>query len=143
MSHSPRQMTGLANSFLLAAKRCFEPTQLPSGDRKWPLVPGVVCTAFAVELHVKAILTIENNESMGHELDRLCSRLSTDSQSVLQQRLALTESEFHRKINEVSGAFKEWRYIYESQQDRHLDIDFLRKLAGEVKKLADDKIRNG
>lgn len=140
MPYNPKVMAGLANSFLLAAKRCSEQTQLPSGDMAWPVVPGVVCTAFAVELHVKAILTTEKNESTGHELDKLFSKLSKDSQSVLQQRLALTESEFSRKIHEVSGAFVEWRYVYESQQNRRLDTEFLSRLAHEVKKLADDKI---
>jgi len=143
MSYGPKVMADVANSFLLAAKRCFEQRQLPSGQIQALLVPGVVCTAFAIELNVKAILTIEKNESTGHELDKLCSKLSRDSQSVLQQRLALTESEFQRKVNEVSCAFVEWRYIYESQLDRHLDIDFLNRLADEVKKLAEDKIRNG
>lgn len=139
MSYDPNNIANISKGFLLAAERCFEQRQLSDGQIQAPLVPGVVCTAFSIELSLKAVLTIENKESTGHKLNELYGKLSPDSQLVLQNSLSLRKSELWNKLTKVSKVFVKWRYIYESESIQ-LDIDFLKRLAVAVKDLAESKI---
>lgn len=128
MTHDPKQIKNTAFSFLLAADRCFEQRSLPNGQFQMPLVPAVVCTAFGIELCLKAIITIENGKATGHELLKLFIKLSPQSKTALAAALSLEEKSLRQKLSSISGAFVEWRYIYESQSAR-IDCDFLNHFA--------------
>lgn len=139
MSYDPNNILNIAKGFLLAAKRCFEQRQLQMGQIQAPIVPGVVCTTFSIELSLKAVLIIESKIVKGHELDELYKKLSPDSKLVLQKKLSLSQSDLQNKLAEVSKVFEKWRYIYESETTK-LDIDFLKKLAVVANDLAETKI---
>lgn len=50
-------------------------------------LPAVVCTAFAVELFLKALVTLEKGGTpRGHSLTTLYSRLSSESQAAISRR---------------------------------------------------------
>ena len=129
--------TNNANSFLYAAERCFEQRPMSDNTIQALLIPAVVCTTFAIELTLKAVTTIEGKDSKGHNLYDLYEKLSGDSQSALQKSLSLTDADLRKEITKVANAFVDWRYIYESQTEVYLDIDFIRKLATAAKDLVE------
>lgn len=128
MAHDPQRIKNTAFSFLLAADRCFEERSLPNGQLQMPLVPAVVCAAFGIELCLKAIITIEKGKATGHELRKLFIRLSPQSKDALAVALSLEEKVLRQKLSSISGAFVEWRYIYESQS-ASIDSQFLHQFA--------------
>lgn len=109
---------------------------MASGQVQMLLVPAVVCKAFAIELYFKGIITLENGTATGHSLSTLFSRLAAQSQLTLRTQLSLSEVEFNQKLKDISDAFVEWRYIFESQS-ANLDAAFLNGLASTSKALAE------
>jgi len=85
---------------------------LPGVQFQMPLVPAVVCTAFGIELCLKAIISFEGGKATGHELLKLFIKLSAESKAVLAAALSLTEHDLRQKIGSVSSTFVDWRYIY-------------------------------
>jgi hypothetical protein len=137
MAHDTQRIMNTANSFILAADRCLEQRPLPSGQFQMLMVPAIVCRAFAIELYFKGIITLENGSaSRDHDLSTLFSCLSSNSQLALRTNLSLDEAEFAQKLNGISGAFVEWRYIFESQSS-NLDLAFLEGLAQASKRLGE------
>lgn len=128
MAHDPQNIKNTAFSFLLAADRCFEQRPLPNGQFQMPIVPAIVCSAFGIELCLKAIITIEKGKATGHELLKLFIKLSPQSKAALAASLFLEEKALRQKLGSISSAFVEWRYIYESQS-ASIDSDFLRQFA--------------
>ena len=128
MTHDPQQIKNTAFSFLTAADRCFEKRPLPSGQYHMPLVPAIVCTAFGIELCLKAIITIEKGKATGHELLKLFIKLSPQSKATLSTALALDEKVLRQKIGSISSTFVEWRYIYE-KDSAHIDPEFLQQFS--------------
>lgn len=128
MPHDAQQIINTANSFILAADRCVEQRPLALGQFQMLIVPAVVCAAFAIELYFKAIITLEGGSAKGHDLSDLFSRLSSNSQRALTTHLSVTQPAFVQKLKEISGAFVEWRYIFE-QQTANIDMVFLNGLA--------------
>jgi hypothetical protein len=125
MAHDPQQIKNTASSFLSAADRCLERRQLPSGQYQMPIVPAIVCTAFGIELCLKAIITIEKGKATGHELLKLFIKLSPQSKSILARTLALDEKVIRQRVGSISSAFVDWRYVYEKDSS-HIDLAFLR-----------------
>jgi len=143
VSYDPNKISNIAKAFLLAAERCFEQKPLHDGQIQALLVPGIVCTAFSIELSLKAVLTIENKKvKKSHKLNDLYGKLSSDSQLLLQNKLPLKGNNLRNKLTEVSEVFKDWRYIYEEESIK-LDIDFLKRLAVAAKDLAASKRNKG
>ena len=134
MTHDPQQIKNTAFSFLLAADRCFEERLLPNGKFAMPLVPAVVCSAFGIELCLKAIITIEKGKATGHELLKLFIKLSPQSKAALAASLSLEEKALRQKLGSISSAFVDWRYIYE-RQSASIDSDFLHRFAGAAAQL--------
>lgn len=135
MAHDPQKIINTANSFMLAADRALEQRPLESGQFQMLLVPAVVSTAFAVELYFKAIITLENGCARGHDLSYLFKHLSTKSQATLIAGVHHSYADFEQKLETISGAFVEWRYIFE-QQSANLDFRLLTNLAQESKRIA-------
>ncbi|MBY0454332.1 MAG: hypothetical protein K2Q11_05560 [Burkholderiaceae bacterium] len=132
--YDPQQIKNTAFSFFVGADRCFEQRPLPIGQFEMPLAPAIVCTAFGIELCLKAIIAIENGKATGHDLLKLFIKLSKESKTALASALSLDEIELLNEIGSISRAFVEWRYIYESQS-ANIDVNFLRRLASEVSRL--------
>ena len=136
MPYDAQKIINTANSFLIAADRSKEQRPLPNGQFQMLMVPSVVCTAFAVELYFKAIITLESASAKGHGLFDLYSLLSPNSQVALAKHLSIAAPTFTQKLKEISGAFVEWRYIFE-QQAANLDLAFLNDLARASKLVAE------
>ena len=127
MPHDPRQIFNTARSFSLAANRSLEQRPLGQGQSEVLMVPAVACQAFAIELYFKAIITLEGGSATGHELGSLYSKIRPNTQAAIRTRASLSEVELNSKLEEVSKAFVEWRYIFESQS-AHMDLEFLRRI---------------
>jgi HEPN domain len=134
MPNDPQQIANTGKSFLIAADRCFEKRQLPGAQVQVPIVPAVVCTAFGIELCLKAIISFEGGKATGHELLKLFIKLSTQSKTVLAAALSLSEYDLRQKIGAISSAFIDWRYIYEKSSTT-IDAEFLCRFAHEVRLL--------
>lgn len=135
MSHSPQQIINTAESFYLAADRSSEQRPLAPGSFQMLIVPTVVCRAFAIELYFKGIITLEGGTAKGHDLATLFGRLSQASQERIRADLSMSSSELAQKIAQVSTAFVDWRYIYESQSAT-VDANFLYVIAFSAKSRA-------
>lgn len=131
-------MSSLGKSFLSASNRCQVPVKIKDNEFEIPLIPSIVCIAFATELYLKAVLTIENNLVKSHELKKLFNALFKDTKDSIIQNLKLTVTVFEMKLDEANNAFVEWRYVYEPKR-KNVDIDFLRKLVSELAKIVDLK----
>lgn len=129
------QAHNLANSFLLAARRCMEARSLPTGQVQMLAVPGVACLAFSIEVGLKAIILSEGGSSSGHKLDELFKKTSKVTQNMIVQEVGLDQARFAKSLGAASDVFVEWRYIYE-QDYAHADTEFLTKLADAVQKAA-------
>ena len=136
MAYDPQKIINTAHSFLLAADRAMEQRPLGAGQCQLLLVPAVVSTAFAIELYFKAIITLENGTTRGHNLFDLFGHISESSRTKLIAGLQLTQAVFEQKLGTVAAVFVEWRYIFE-QQSTNLDFAFLTKLAQTSKQVAD------
>ena len=114
MPHDPQRIINTATSFFLAADRAFEQRSLGPDQVQMLLVPAIVCRAFAIELYLKAIITLEDGNASGHDLSSLYGRTSQSIQVSFQNRLALAAAELAQSLAPISKSFVEWRYIYES-----------------------------
>ena len=127
MAHDARQIANLAHDFLRAALRCHERLPIPGkpNDMQRLSVPGVVCSAFAAELALKAILTVEGRPATGHDLAELFNAVSPPVQrQIFPLMPKLREDQFKSNLRQCAHAFEEWRYIYESAGG-YVDYEFV------------------
>lgn len=126
MAYDPRQIANLAQDFVLAALRCHERLAIAGKPNEMQRlsVPGVVCSAFAAELALKAILTVEGTPATGHDLAKLFDAVSLPVQRKIFPPMRLSEDQFKSKLRLSANAFKEWRYIYESAGG-YIDYEFV------------------
>ena len=136
MLYDGKQILITANSFVCAAERCFEAKPIRPGQFQSLIVPTVVCSAFAIELYFKAIITFESNNAKGHDLSQLYLNCSTASQNAVVSQLCITRGEFDKKIQVMSNAFVEWRYIFE-KETLNIDLQFLNDLTAASKSVAE------
>jgi HEPN domain-containing protein len=91
-------------------------------------VAGVVCSAFAAELALKAILTVEGRRPTGpeHNLEKLFDAVSPTVRDRIYPLMSLSADEFMVKFRPCAKAFEGWRYIYESAEG-YIDYIFARR----------------
>lgn len=139
MKYSAQEIINSANSFLIGADRCFEKRPLGPGQFQMLIQPAIVCKAFAIELYLKAIIAIEGGSAWGHNLSDLFVRLSSTSQLAIRDQLFLSEIDFTAKLQTISKAFEEWRYIFE-KESANMDLSFLSDLARVSKVVAESAL---
>jgi len=105
-----------------------------------PIVPAVVCQAFAIELYLKALLTLEKGKATGHKLSDLFGELSAEMQSKVWTSLSLSEIDFKHRLKADSSAFVEWRYVFESDSAK-ADLGFLTKLSNVLKVICESAVK--
>lgn len=93
-----------------------------------PLIAGVVCTAFSIELFLKFIISEKSNPPRWHNLEALFNMLPPQTQEEVIGAMPSRES-FHRSLKKVAKVFEEWRYVYEIGASFGVDLGFLRKLS--------------
>ena len=125
----PKHIRNTALAFQIASDRCFEERPLSNGLNQKPVVPAIVCTAFGIELSLKAIIAFETGtvDSRKHELHQLFIKLTPKSKSALALAMDLGEDVIRQKLMAHSKVFVEWRYIYESSS-ASVEYEFLRYL---------------
>lgn len=98
-----------------------------------PTAPTVVNTAFAAELHMKAIALRRLPDVQGHNLEWLFNKaLNQEERETIAKHF---KAQTGRGLDELSAdlagiapAFVEWRYVYESDK-RNIDAEALHEFA--------------
>lgn len=92
-----------------------------NGVVKWPTIPTIVCSAFAIEIQIKALLLKFNcarPTGDQHDISLLFSALPRDLQDALLnfqvQYTHIPAERFREELNEHKDTFKRWRYPYET-----------------------------
>ena len=86
------------------------------------VVPFVVNNAFAIELYLKTLGQLHNTPLRGHDLLVLFDLLPASAKDALLPHLASTQwqcgiatlADYRLELNELRGAFVEWRYLFET-----------------------------
>ncbi len=122
--------------FLLAAKRCNEFRELPSGYLQFLSVPSIAIYAFATEVGFKALaLHTLGSASKGHDLAALFRALPAQLQAQIRTETSVPsprwDASFDQDLAMVANAFEVWRYIYE-KHPVDTDLGFLQQLAGAI-----------
>lgn len=133
------RIKGAANSFWLAASRNFEKRWTNPRQFQMLLVPGVVCSAFSIELGLKAILFDSGNPPRTHDLSKLFDLLPTATQDQIVAGCGKPRDEFNTSLLAIANLFEEWRYVYEVDE-LSLDNEFLQKFSNAVKFVVDSSI---
>lgn len=119
----PWRLLDTASSFLLASQRCE--TMIPTGLNTFeaPVVPSIVCAAFACEVYLKALATPPGRDIVsGHQLKHLFDALDEElRRKIVEKFRAETGQGLLPLVREFSSAFVEWRYVYEHAR---IDINF-------------------
>jgi hypothetical protein len=93
------------------------------GETKWPTIPMIVCSAFAIEVQIKALFQkhgVERPKGDQHDLFLLFSALPHGvRQALLAFQESYTQASPEQALAELGthkDTFKRWRYPYESKE---------------------------
>lgn len=112
--------------------------------------PVAVCSAFAIELYLKAIIGMEIGEyATGHDLVDLFKRVSCSSKSEIEFPYGEEGKEFNSKLEGTRFAFEEVRYFEKKKRRKaqgaenknapiYVENNFLYALMNKCKKRAHD-----
>ena len=117
-----------STAFLEAYRRCMDET-IPSGKSEAMFIPALVCAAFSAEVGLKALLLQAGKAARGHDLVKLFNRLPGEFQTDIFGRMGMDASQFAANLNHVREAFKDWRYMYEFNDERSISIAFVANFA--------------
>lgn len=121
-----------AESFWLAAARNFEQRRISPTQFQMLLIPGVVCSAFSIELGMKAILLRNGKPPKTHNMAKLFELLPSEIQNRVVGACGKPRKEFDTSLECAARLFEEWRYVYELEEPQ-VDIEFLTKLADSIR----------
>lgn len=125
-----------ACAFADCAEYCeTEPSKIRCRTRSHS-VAGVVNSAFACEVFIKALLAfrgVQREERKGHSLEKLWRKFKgIDTETALSVERAMREAfcstngdMFDRLLRNISGAFEHFRYVYEKESSE-INLQFLR-----------------
>ena len=132
-----KRMFKHACAFADCAVVCFKDKNNLIVRTQWYSTPGIVNSAFACEVFIKALLvyhgmTLDQIKPIGHLLENLWNAYSIkDSQTSSQVQESIRNyfqsddnTLFDRKLKEASNAFVDWRYMYEGRE-AELNLHFL------------------
>jgi len=92
--------------------------------------PGLICAALGAELSLKAILKRRGIEfGREHNLRVLLNLASPQDRDAIVTSTRLRFVDFDAELDKAARAFVDWRYIYESQAPKELNMLFLATLA--------------
>jgi hypothetical protein len=111
----------------------------PSPPSKWydeiPLIPGLICRAFSIELNFKALISQEGSFPKGHKLDKLFNQINESTRKEIIKRSGFSKALFDEKLKAYADTFVKWRYSYE-YNNLHCDVRFLTLLSEVVQDLS-------
>ena len=125
-----------ADSFWLAAARSLEQRRINPTQFQMLLIPSVVCSAFSIELGIKAILLRSGQPPKTHNVAKLFRILPPAIQDQVVSACGKPRQDFDAALEEVAELFEEWRYIYEMENPQ-VDLGFLSQLADAVRVATD------
>ncbi|MCW2389593.1 HEPN domain-containing protein [Sphingobium sp. B11D3B] len=115
------------------ALRCLE---LRGDGQTFLFPPALVLLAFAVEIYLKALLTIEGKAGKdlhGHDHSDLYGRLTSDTQATVAARY---QQRYHRTLSEdlpgYADLFVKHRYAYELEGTHETDMSGVAQLASSL-----------
>ena len=116
-----------ADSFLQAYRRCIDPAGQGLGT------PALICAALSAELGLKAILS-SNGISFGreHNLRKLLDLVPPDDRTRIVEIASESYAAFEEELTKAAMAFIEWRYIYESEGPKEVNVFFVGALANAI-----------
>ena len=118
-----------STAFLEAYRRCM--TDSPETSEAM-FIPALVCAAFSAEVGLKSLLLQAGKPVHGHDLFTLFEQLPPNSQSEIVQSVGLDPASFMANLTQIRNAFPEWRYIYEFQTERMINVAFVANFAQAV-----------
>lgn len=118
-----------SGAFFAAADRCLTERACVDGLLSIIPAPGIVCSALSIELAFKALI-IQSGQSVSkeHDLLKLFQKLGAWQQNEIIQAVAIDRDTFVAKLAKMSGAFMEWRYVYE-YPEVEINLGFMDTLA--------------
>lgn len=125
-----------AHAFWLAASRNMEKRWINPTQYQMLLVPGVVCSAFSIELGLKAIIMSSGNPPKTHDLSKLFLLLPSSAQDDIVRKCGKPRDQFDKSLAAIANLFEEWRYIFETDE-ASLDNGFLDTFSNAVKSVVD------
>lgn len=113
-------------------------------DYDW-FVPYIVNRSFACELYLKSLLSDGNTAVRGHSWTHLFYSLPADKQEAIKNHPYFKgDTEFDAELDEGSRVFTTWRYCFEKDKRRSVEIIFLDHFTEVVGDLAKkDIMHNG
>lgn len=138
---TPAGILSISKSFHRGHELCYGNGLPAENGKKNALIPAVVCLAFATELALKCMLLAKGIPSGGHDLAALFKKLDADTQDLVKTRAQLKAEDFDAELLAVSGAFVEWRYIYEKPGFHTINLPFLQSLCCVLGELAEGAAR--
>lgn len=128
-------MGSVARDFIQCASRAY----LDYSDQGRQLltipVPAIVCYAFAAEVSLKLLHSLQGKTVRGHDLAQLFKSLPAAIKADLRARTQWPEADFFKELGRIATAFVEWRYVYESA-GRALNFLFLKNFATAAQAMA-------
>lgn len=132
---NPENVSKVAGAFAQSGGMLL--TAGTQGNRPQQTFPGIVCSAFSLELYLKCLILLEGNKYTGtHKLDKLFQKLSQDSQTAIRNGCTpllqmqniwngvprppssppLPVLDFDYALQASRNAFDVFRYVYETEK---------------------------
>ena len=125
-----------ADSFWLAAARSLEQRRISPTQFQMLLIPAVVCSAFSIELGIKAILLRSGQPPKTHNLAMLFEALPSAIQDQVVLACGMSRKDFDAALGEAAKLFEKWRYVYEMDEPQ-VNLRFVTQLADAVRVATD------
>jgi hypothetical protein len=114
----------VSSAFLEAFRRC-DPLSETGETKHFMAFPAVVCAAFSAEVGLKTLLERSGISAKGHDLKALFTKLPKELQYAIYEATKMPMEDFAAQLAHSRLAFSEWRYIYEAEGEKFINLRFL------------------
>ena len=118
-----------STAFLEAYRRCMDET---TSSTEAMFIPALICAAFSAEVGIKALLLQSGKPAKGHDLLKLFNSLPAATKFEIFSNMRMEAPEFAANLRHIRDAFKDWRYMYEFNDERFISIAFVANFASAV-----------
>lgn len=123
----PVRIFNQAQAFSKSARELYDEGLSKPPYDSYKVSPYVVNSTFSIELYLKAILSITNDNVKGHDLIKLYAKLNDEDTKIINMLLVdhsiglvkiegTEQFELSYYLNSIKNAFVEWRYIFEKDK---------------------------
>lgn len=109
-------------------------------DGHW-FVPSIVNLAFACELYLKSLISDGESRVEGHKWEELFEKLPNDElrDNIRNSPPFKGDDDFDAHLCECGNAFVDWRYIFEHNKPKSIDLIFLENFCSVLHDLAKEE----